>query len=188
MTLPAGTPYVDADFGFLTGTSAIGDTVYYDHNANGIQDTGTTDEYGIPNITVTLYYDANSNGVYDAGDTVVATDVTDADGHYFFGNIPADGAKDYLVMVDTTDPDWPAGTSLTTANPYVVTNLAVNTYNSRADFGLRGTSTIGDFVWRDLDGDGLQTAAPKRASQHPVQLCWTSTRTAPSTPPGGDLL
>jgi uncharacterized repeat protein (TIGR01451 family) len=89
------------DFGFVRPGS-IGDQVYIDANGNGVFDAA---EQGLPNVTVTLTFDANGNGVADPGETQ-ATVTTDAAGKYVFANLPA---GNYVVTVDTTDADLPAG-------------------------------------------------------------------------------
>ena len=75
------------DFGLVPNMS-IGSTVFYDMNNNGVQ--GGANEVGIPGITVQLLYDANNNGVIDNTEqNPVLTATTDANGNYFFGNLPA---------------------------------------------------------------------------------------------------
>jgi len=54
------------------GLAAIGDTVWFDEDQDGIQDAG---EPGIPDVTVNLY---------DCSDVLMATTTTDADGYYLF--------------------------------------------------------------------------------------------------------
>ncbi|HEX5688490.1 MAG TPA: SdrD B-like domain-containing protein, partial [Roseiflexaceae bacterium] len=52
------------DFGLhRSGNSSIGDTLFYDWNGNGAQNTG---DEGMPNVGVSLYADSNGNGVVDA--------------------------------------------------------------------------------------------------------------------------
>jgi len=64
------------DFGYRPyGYSSIGDTIFNDSDADGIQDSS---ESGIPFISVTLFEDSNVNGVIDSSDAVVATTVSDA--------------------------------------------------------------------------------------------------------------
>src|SRR5206468_2522265 len=93
-----------ANFGYCeTGTLSIGDTVFYDWNGDGLQTAGIDE--GIPNITVSLYRDSNTNGVIEpAVDALITTAVTDLNGHYTFGSLPAGG---YLVLVDEADPQFP---------------------------------------------------------------------------------
>jgi uncharacterized repeat protein (TIGR01451 family) len=155
INLTGGGTFLDADFGFA-GKGSIGDTVFFDANANGERDMGTGDEYGIANITVWLWWDANGNGVIDGGDTKLYTATTNLNGNYFFGGLSAGGGQDYLAQMDMADPDLPTGLHLTTLNPHPVTDLATGQYYDQADFGLNGNSSIGDFVWRDRNGNGLQ--------------------------------
>jgi protocatechuate 3,4-dioxygenase beta subunit len=69
--LPGGTEDLTRDFGYYK-LAALGDFVWSDKNANGVQDAG---ELGIPNVTVNLK---------DAGGAVIATTTTDANGLYLF--------------------------------------------------------------------------------------------------------
>jgi len=72
---------------------SIGDTVWHDLNANGVQDEG---EPGIADITVSLLVDGG----------VIATDHTDADGNYLFEGL---GEGDYGVSFAIPEP-WVATT------------------------------------------------------------------------------
>jgi hypothetical protein len=65
---------------------ALGDTVWFDENKNGIQDVG---EEGVPNVKVDLY---------SADDTFLKTDTTDADGKYLFTDLPA--GSYYVTFAD----------------------------------------------------------------------------------------
>ena len=162
--------YPDADFGFGP-FGAIGDTVYFDDNGNGEQDTGTTDEYGIPGAVVHLYSDPDGDG--DPADgALLATRTTDQWGHYFVGGLLGDGAADYVAVLDTLTT--PAGLAVATPNPYPIPDLRYGQFYSRADFGLRGTSSIGDLVWYDADGDGAQDGGEPGLADVTVQL-WEDT-------------
>jgi hypothetical protein len=74
VTLPAGTSSTGNDF-VDERTAAIGDKVWLDKNANGVQDAG---EAGIAGVTVKLL---------DSTGTVVGTTTTDANGNYQFSNL-----------------------------------------------------------------------------------------------------
>ena len=173
--------YTQADFGFGP-FSAIGDTVYFDANYNGVQDTGTTDEYGFPNVTIYLYQsDENCNPIGD----VIATEVTDQFGHYFFEGL---AAGYYRVVLDQTT--IPTGLTVTTpSGGFYCLNLAQDQFYSRADFGLNGTSSIGDFVWNDLNADGIQDPGEAGVAGVTVQL-WMDINGdgVLNTGIGGDLL
>ena len=92
----------NADFGYRPRSfSSIGDTVWYDTNGNGVQDSG---ENGINGVTVNLYQDQDGDGAIDAEDALVATTLTgiaikdgylDLDGD---GNI-ADGDDDSPTLL-----------------------------------------------------------------------------------------
>jgi CshA-type fibril repeat protein len=125
----------------------IGDTVFFDANGNGVQDPG---EPGIPGVTVTLEGDSNGDGIPD-----VLTTVTDANGNYQFASVTA---GTYTVIVTQ-----PAGTVQTydldgVLNNQTTVTVLAGTSNLLADFGYRGTGSIGDRLWIDTNGDGVQDA------------------------------
>ena len=94
------------DFGFPPLMS-IGSTVFYDPNDDGVQDINDPLESGIEGVQVDLYYDADNNGVIDGAElTPIASDMTDADGNYFFGDLLP---GNYQVGIPT--PDASAQTS-----------------------------------------------------------------------------
>jgi len=140
-------------------TGAVGDRVWLDEDGDGVQDAG---EAGIANVKVTL-----TNGVQ----TYIT--YTDANGNYVFANVPA-GA--YTVSIDPAS--MPSGLA---ANPTydedktldhtTSVDLKPGVEHMTADFGYNwasitdvtnpgagATGAIGDRVWIDADGDGLQDA------------------------------
>lgn len=153
-----GTVFPDNDFGFQpSGSLTLGDTVYIDWDGDGSQGAG---EQGIENISVYLIADLDGDGAYDPNvDTLVATDVTDASGGYGFAGLASGG--DYLVIVDTTDPDFPSNLSQTEDPDATLdsvgeaTNLTAS--DDTFDFGYQplGSGSIGDTVFVDSDSDGI---------------------------------
>ncbi len=150
---------LDVDFAYQpSGFGQIGDTVFLDADRDGIQDAA---EAGIASITVTLYEDSNNDGLIGAGDAVVATVETNSDGGYLFRDLPA---GNYLVDVDAADADLPTDGNgdqyiLSTANdPQQVTLATANDVFLDADFGFTPGGVIGDTIWRDDNGDGLESA------------------------------
>ncbi len=139
-------------------TNSISDRVWIDTDADGIQDAGETG--GLPGVTVTLY---NSAGA------VVATTTTDANGNYLFAGL-ADGT--YTVGFS----NLPAGFSLTSKDlggneaadsdadrfngrTAGITVGVANRNVTNVDAGASSTrAALGDRVWNDLDGDGIQDA------------------------------
>ena len=136
------------DFGFSMALGAIGDTVWFDIDGDGVQDPG---EPGIPGITVTL---TPPPGVdLGNGPGVPVTDVTDADGKYLFENLPG---GEYTVtvtnppagLVNTGDPDGGANSTSKVTLPPGESNLD-------QDFGYQPDGTIGDTIFYDYDGNGV---------------------------------
>ncbi|WP_175489232.1 SdrD B-like domain-containing protein, partial [Neolewinella agarilytica] len=77
------------DFGFVPSNS-VGSTVFFDMNDDGIQ--MGANEVGVEGVIVQLLGDPDGDGIFE----VIATDTTDANGDYFFPNLP-DG--DYEVVL-----------------------------------------------------------------------------------------
>ncbi|MEM6696951.1 MAG: SdrD B-like domain-containing protein, partial [Bacteroidota bacterium] len=128
--LGPGDVFLNADYGYQPTDannllSAIGDFVWFDADKDGngpslespeegggaiVQggNTGTADpeEYGIEGVSVALIRDENANGVWDDGEPIIATDVTDENGFYYFPDLiqtGGTGTDDYLVWVNDTD-------------------------------------------------------------------------------------
>jgi len=177
--LSGGESRLDADFGFAP-LCAIGDTVYWDYNANGGQDWT---EPGIPGVTVRLYADANGNRFYDDGEELLDTRVTDDLGRYTFtGLFPGD----YVVVVDpdssplagatlTADPDLdgapcPVPPTDVCDGAYGTSLLSGNAFTG-ADFGYcPAGGMIGDTLWIDLNTNGVREAEERGIPAITVQL------------------
>ncbi|MFQ5401212.1 MAG: SdrD B-like domain-containing protein, partial [Anaerolineae bacterium] len=140
--------------GGMYQVGTIGDTVWYDIlDANGVQDVG---EPGVPGATVNLF---------DSGGNLIASAVTDLAGQYLFTDLPP-GA--YSVTVDAAS--LPAGLLPTYDYDGVLTphtaqvNLSLGETNLNLDFGYMvggvcsELGSIGDTVWDDVNGDGVQDA------------------------------
>jgi len=146
------------------GIGSIGDRVWFDSDGDGVQDP---DEDGIPNVTLILEGDLDGDGSID-----YTTEVpTDANGEYLFDNLPA---GEYTITVDDTtlpgrlDQTYDAD-GLGTAHTSGYT-LAENEHNREQDFGYRGSGSIGDYVWIDLNGDGVQDPSEKPIENVTVTL------------------
>ena len=166
-------PTIDA--GFFKFAS-IGDFVWNDLNANGIQDPN---EPGISGAEVKLQ---------DPGGNVLATTTTDANGFYEFTNLTP---GDYKVMFvqpggfssvspfqagndPTVDSDADPNNGLMSD----VVTLQSGENNPTIDAGFFNTSGLGDFVWEDLNANGIQDvgdagiAAPSSSSSTPMAMSW----------------
>jgi hypothetical protein len=190
--VPGGLGRADYSY-YQTGVTSLGDTLYVDWDGDGVEDPG---EEGIPNVTVLLYEDDDGDGTIDPGvDAFMLTISTDATGFYHFDGLPAD---DYIVVVDEGDPDLP-GNYNQTGDPDEdgVTCLVCDARggadtvaldpDDTVDFGYQpvGAGSIGDFVWRDDDGDGIQDAGEPGIPDIDVDLyVWNDTNGDDVVDPG----
>ena len=145
-TLATGDDVSDADIG-IAGTGTIGDRIWYDADADGLDSNG---EDGLGGIVVILSD--------DAGNEIERT-TTASDGSYGFDNLPA---GDYVVTLDPTS--LPAGSTVTFPPPAAAITLpdglggTDNTIDT-VDIGIAGTTSVGNRVWFDTNGDGVQDPA-----------------------------
>ncbi|MCP5095591.1 MAG: hypothetical protein GY943_08570, partial [Chloroflexi bacterium] len=140
----------DMDAGyFLPGS--IGDFIWNDLNGDGVQDGGG--ETGFTGVTIDLIHDLNGNGLIDGGEPILTNQVTDGTGAYDFTNLPA---RDYIINVTDVGAVLTGYAITGGTNPQAVTLTAGQDYDG-ADFGYQEQdASIGDFVWNDLNGDGIQ--------------------------------
>ena len=142
------------DAGLYNDSAAIGDLVWHDIDADGIQDPG---EPGIENVTVVLY---------DVNNTAIHTTTTDVNGNYIFQFLPP---GDYYVDVippvgydisPQDEPGAPDANSDSDIDPAtgetVMTTLDPAETDLTWDAGLYIVASLGDYVWEDSNGDGLQ--------------------------------
>ncbi len=167
VVLSAGEVFEDADFGYQ-GTASIGDTVWWDMNGDGVGDVG---EPGIPGVHLSLTY-AGLDGIPGNADDLAYNTTTDATGSYLFTDLPE---GDYVVAITGGTP---AGMNLThddngpVDGTSTVTALGTAQIYLDADFGYNGTGAIGDFVWLDMSGNGLQDAGEPGLPGTQIQLTW----------------
>ena len=137
------------DFGFLSCPGVIGDFVWQDTNLNGKQDVG---ELGYPGVVVNLRRTSDN--------AIIQSATTGGDGLYSFQGLCPGSYKiqvdpPVLALVSPTNQGGnPALDS--NVNPTSVTLTVANETDSTIDFGFLPTGSIGDRVWNDLDGDGVQ--------------------------------
>ncbi|MCP4339393.1 MAG: hypothetical protein GY799_11020, partial [Desulfobulbaceae bacterium] len=165
-TLVSGENDPSWDAGIFQPVS-IGDTVWLDLNANGIQEDG---EDGVANITVELY---------NPSDSLLFTTQTDSTGKYAFTDLTPDNyyikfylpggyifsPMDQLVSNDSSDSDADPGTGQTS-----VTTLVSGENDITWDAGIHQTTGIGDLVWNDLNANGIKESGENGISGVTVKL------------------
>ncbi len=183
-TVPTGTKYTRVAFGgngsytktdrwcvYTTPpvTGSIGDRVWLDANANGIQDA--TETGGISGVTVQLRNSVN---------TVIATQTTNASGNYLFTGL---SAGTYTVVFPLTvtvgvlttanvgsNDDIDSDPSTTTGITGNIT-LAANQNITNVDAGYRPTNLkLGNRVWYDTNNNGINDAAENGIRNVTVKL------------------
>ena len=131
--------------------AAIGDWVWVDANANGIQDPG---EIGLAGVTVTLY---------DASTNALTNTMTDVNGSYLFSYLPS---GTYFVGFTTlpghlfSPQGQTVGSQDSDANPTTgfapPITLSSGQIYADSDAGMYQLLNIGDFAWHDVNGNGIQ--------------------------------
>ena len=158
--------------------AGLGDFVWWDQNHNGLQDAG---EPGLGGVTL---------HVYDSSGALIGTTTTDASGLYRFDRLRP--ATAYSVCIDAADsaPGGPlAGFELTIPNagsddaidsdgqlhngtPCIIpaTTGPASSFVPTYDFGFWKPGALGDYVWSDLNHNGIQDAGEPPVSGVGVEL------------------
>ena len=153
----------DVDFGYVypTAPASLGDRVWEDTNSNGIQDNG---EPGIPGALVTLT-DCNGNPVTDFSGNPVNPITTGSNGFYQFTNLKAGqyqvtftlpGGYQFTLPYQTANTALDSNANPATGKSECVT-LTSGQSNQTVDAGgVKKPASLGDRVWEDINGNGLQ--------------------------------
>ncbi|WP_235296444.1 SdrD B-like domain-containing protein, partial [Portibacter marinus] len=165
--LMTGDSNQDVDAGLFL-PAFIGNYVWNDENGDGLQGD---DENGIPGVTVTLT-DENGNEVLDVNGNIVGNETTDGNGEYSFDNLlpgmyivtfaSPDGfiATQQDVLGGTTNTDQGDVDVDSDADPMTgqshIIDLTAGETDDKIDAGFFEPGSIGDYVWNDEDGDGIQ--------------------------------
>jgi len=178
-TLIANENDITWDAGVYLNVASIGDVVWDDANEDGIQDGG---EPGIENVTVNLYL---------SDDTPSGTTTTNVSGAYIFTNLtPGDYYVEFILPSGYVFSPKDAGSDdaldsdadLTTGKT-IVTTLIAEENDMTWDAGMYSTvASIGNFVWEDTNGNGIQDGGELGIEGVTVQLfrqggVWMGNRT-----------
>ena len=143
ITVVANQVLTDVDFGYnAPGTFTVSDTLWVDEDLDGVYDVN---ERPIGGVTVNLV---------DSLGNVVGTTTSAADGTFTFSGVP----NGNYTMVVTDNGGELAGRQRTTpdatAGQRAVTVAGANV--TGVHFGYAQPGLIGDRVWSDSNGDGVQ--------------------------------
>lgn len=142
--------------------ASLGDYVWNDTNFDGIQDD---DESGVEGVTVTLTGGGADGVIGTGGDDTTAVTTTDGTGFYEFLNL--NPGEEYKV----TFSDLPANTAFTKQNEgddtldsdadpangmTQIVTLGAGEHNPTLDAGIVELAGLGDYVWNDVNVNGLQ--------------------------------
>jgi trimeric autotransporter adhesin len=151
----------------------IGNFVWTDTNGNGLQDDGTT--AGINGVVVELYKEtAPGSGVYTLSQTTTTANNTSGSAGYYnfvvtetanyYVKFPAANGANLLTTqtataaTDGNSDAYPSGANIGKTPVFAIdvngTGTARN--NTTLDAGYQPIATVGNLVWLDANGNGLQ--------------------------------
>ena len=190
------------DMGVTNGVS-VGDKVFVDSNANGVQDPG---EPGLAGAVLTLT-DMSGNSVVNVNSQPVLPITTNSSGAYLFGGLPLGQYKVNITYPAGREPTLTGqGTSSTDSSSGTATSrlfTAVGQSDLTLDFGVVAlpepppTVTVaatpitepvvamGNFTWVDSDSDGIQD--PNEPTLPGVEVALFSTDGSPVRTIDGSL-
>ncbi|MFK7845926.1 MAG: SdrD B-like domain-containing protein [Rhodothermales bacterium] len=156
INLLAGQNNTTIDLGIRRIPAQLGGFVWDDLDRNGEQDPA---EAGVPNVIVYLM---------DTLNNVIKIDTTDANGKYFFNGL---GMNTYQVFFDDLPATYVVSPQNAVANDSLDSDADVATRvtdrivlnfgetDSTWDMGIyRPEATLGNYVWEDTNGNGVQDA------------------------------
>jgi protocatechuate 3,4-dioxygenase beta subunit len=144
---------LNLDFGYR-GTQTIGDRVWFDSDADGLQDP---EEDGLSNVEIRLT-SGGQDGLFSTTlDNLILTTTTSSLGNYTFSGL-GDGLYRIEVLTNTLPEGLRTATfdfdGITSAH-HATLNLTEGNSSTALDFGYSGSLSIGNRVWLDLDADGV---------------------------------
>ncbi|NNF33167.1 MAG: hypothetical protein HKN68_03615, partial [Saprospiraceae bacterium] len=145
------------DAGLIFGEGAIGDFVWLDVDGDGLQGVS---ESGFNGVSLSLFKDDGSL----VSTTQSTTSDLGQDGYYQFSGLEAGdyyivvNLPDTLIITDADQGDDTIDSDITSGIVSGSTDLisVSNTDITNVDIGVLVPATIGDFVWEDINKNGIQ--------------------------------
>lgn len=169
--LPAEPAMVQHKIVTSSGTYNLGNFIWHDLDKDGIQDVG---EPGINGILVNLYDHTDTLIKHTRTGELYNADpsATPVNGYYTFPNLSDGNYKVEFVLDDswnyyptpgTVGADTTIDSNVTAAptsaggfSSYIVPVTINAADDMSVDFGLYKKARIGNYVWKDLNGNGIQ--------------------------------
>jgi len=159
ITLTSGQEDMSIDGGMFQSVN-LGDFVWIDENTNGVQDVG---EGGLAGVVVRLL-DINGSAVNNPINGEAYEVTTDGDGKYLFEDIPTssyvvafDVPNMYVISAKKAGGDITKDSDINTQTKKTdVIILTPNNDNLNVDVGVFVPAGLGDEVWEDVNGNGIQ--------------------------------
>ena len=190
------------DFALYPTICNLGNFVWNDYDGDGKKDPN---EPGIPSVPVSIYRDDNGDNIPDKTLPLLTIN-TNGQGFYSFPNLTP---GKYITSIPVL-PGYTSSPGLTGPNPnndvdndnngVIVKNSVIYTNfitltvggepttdgdgangNLTHDMALCGNAYIGDFVWNDLNGNGIQDAGEPGINGQTVTILFTDGVTTATT-------
>ncbi|MDJ0633337.1 MAG: SdrD B-like domain-containing protein, partial [Xenococcaceae cyanobacterium MO_188.B29] len=158
--------------------TSLGDQVFIDSNNNGIKDTG---EPGLSGVTVTLVGGGTDGLISTTGDNTTTTTTTNSSGNYSFTGLTP--GVEYQVSFDKTSlpndaefitanvgSDQSVDSDANASGVTPIVTLTSGEKNQNIDAGIIQPASLGDAVFLDNDGDGIQDGSETGVSGVRVTL------------------
>ncbi len=155
-------------------SASVGDWVWEDMDGDGIQDAG---EPGLSGVTVRLILPGPDGVRGTPDDSVVMTTTTDTSGYHLFSNpapekyyIRFTAPSGYFFTLQDQDTNDALDNDANQNGLTEIFGLSAVQDDLTRDGGLYRPASIGNYVWEDMDGDGLQTTGEPGLPNVTVQL------------------
>ncbi|MGB4958213.1 MAG: SdrD B-like domain-containing protein, partial [Saprospiraceae bacterium] len=172
ISIKSGDLLLHLDAGLVRKISALGDFVWEDLNANGIQDAG---EVGVPAVKV-LLQEIRRDSILEVGHRL-----TDTKGYYLFDSLRPANYKLLFELPNgfSMSPNAKGSNPSLDSDPIngMIANIQLGTgvRDSSYDAGIFRKGRIGDFVWVDLNANGIQEINEPGLANVEIRLTGTKT-------------
>ena len=168
--LDVNNPTIDA--GYRRNIGSLGNYVWYDGNIDGLQNEAASS--GINGVSVDLYKEITPGNYTLFASTTTANNVAGNPGYYNFPDLLSGNYKvsfpikvngtPLSVTTATPQADGNSDADVTTGYSPVTTIITsssnpLDVNNPTIDAGYKPLGSIGNYVWYDRNGDGLQNDA-----------------------------